>query len=173
MAADSPSPDGVILGLLAGEAQSGYTLLAYFRDHAALGLVWQMSASQVYAVLKRLERQGYIRSEPMPTSAGPERINHALTATGKAALMEWLNATPGGTVRRVRVEFLSRVFIARRLQVAVVPIRERQLAACQEVRISLVLEKDSLPAESTGGVSPPILIIAELDVAIQWLTTFE
>ena len=44
-------------GIVAARARHGYQLIDCFRDTAQLGRVWDLSTSQLYAVLKRLEAQ--------------------------------------------------------------------------------------------------------------------
>ncbi|NJL53976.1 PadR family transcriptional regulator [bacterium] len=70
-------PDEVILGLLAVEACHGYQLLDHFRSPAALGRVWNLSTSQLYAVLKRLDRLGYIAGHPLR----PQMLRRAWSIT--------------------------------------------------------------------------------------------
>ena len=53
------TPDETLLGLLAAQTRHGYELQECFRDPAQLGEVWNLSTSQLYAVLKRLEQQGF------------------------------------------------------------------------------------------------------------------
>ena len=54
------TPDETILGLIAIQTCYGYELIETFRSSSELGDIWKMSTSQIYAVLKRLERVGLI-----------------------------------------------------------------------------------------------------------------
>ena len=55
------SPDHVILGLLAAQAQYSYQLLECFSDPERLGRIWRVNVSQLYNTLKCLERDGLIQ----------------------------------------------------------------------------------------------------------------
>jgi DNA-binding PadR family transcriptional regulator len=110
------TPDDTLLGLLAAEARHGYQLIACFRDPAQLGNVWHLSTSQLYAVLKRLSGQGLISGCAVESPDAPTRIEYTLTPIGVVRLAAWLEETsPSPSVRGVRVEFLSRLCIARLL----------------------------------------------------------
>ena len=113
-----PTPDETLLGLLAATPQHGYQLLECFRDARQLGSVWNLSTSQVYAVLKRLERTGLITGLAAQSEDAPVRFIYRLTQAGQARLDSWLHeSSPSASVRAVRVEFLSRLYIARLLDV--------------------------------------------------------
>src|SRR5690349_16220765 len=135
----SITPDETILGLLAVRARHGYELLDCFRDSSQLGEVWQLSTSQLYAVLKRLEAQGFTEGQEVLVLDAPPRTEYTLTDAGESRLQAWLNEVfPSASVHRVRVEFLSRLYIARLLDVPTVPIVERQKAACSKKRLELL-----------------------------------
>jgi DNA-binding PadR family transcriptional regulator len=67
------TPDETIVGLLASQPQHGYQLLETFNRPDSLGNVWSLSTSQLYAVLKRLERQGWITGQPLASEIAPPR----------------------------------------------------------------------------------------------------
>ena len=73
----SLTPDDTLLGLLAAQAAHGYQLIHCFRDPAHLGEVWNLSVSQLYAVLKRLEQQRLIKGQQVEN-----RINRAPPESG-------------------------------------------------------------------------------------------
>src|SRR5262245_47714913 len=84
------TPDETLLGLLAAQARHGYQLLECFRDPAQLGEVWNLSTSQLYAVLKRLCQQGAISGQTADSPDGPTRTEYTLTPIGQAQLQAWL-----------------------------------------------------------------------------------
>src|SRR5215475_7437992 len=127
----SLTPDDTILGLLAVRVRHGYELLDCFRDPSQLGEVWKLSTSQLYAVLKRLESQGLTEGHEVVMPDAPPRTEYRLTAKGEVALQAWLDEPkPSASVHRVRVEFLSRLYIARLLDIPTVPIVQYQKATC-------------------------------------------
>ena len=168
----SITPDETILGLLIVRARHGYELLDCFRDPTQLGEVWQLSTSQVYAVLKRLEAQGFTEGRDVPVADAPTRTEYQLTGEGETHLQAWLDElSPSASIHRVRVEFLSRLYIARLIDVPTVPIVERQKAVCLKKRKEVwdCLEK----AEPGIGRLTLELIIGQLDVILQWLDRCE
>jgi DNA-binding PadR family transcriptional regulator len=168
----SLTPDETILGLLAVRARHGYELLDCFRDPGQLGEVWRLSTSQLYAVLKRLESQGLTEGHEVLVPDVPARTEYQLTSAGEGRLQGWLNElSPSASINRVRVEFLSRLYIARLLDIPTVPIVERQKASCREKKVEVLacLHK----AEPGIGRLTLELVVAQLDVILQWLDRCE
>lgn len=162
------APDETVLGLLAARPQHGYELLDAFHAPQALGRVWHLSTSQLYNVLKRLERAGFIDGRAIQSESGPPRTEYRLTMTGHAHLMLWLfHARPSSSIRRVRVEFLSRLYIASILRLPTADIIRYQTDACRR-------ERDRLAAaatESGPGMESltTAFVIAQLDAVLAWL----
>jgi DNA-binding PadR family transcriptional regulator len=168
----SITPDETILGLLAAQTRHGYELLDCFRDSSQLGEVWNLSTSQLYAVLKRLEQQGLTRGHEVASTDAPTRIEYILTEAGLARLEVWLhNEKPSSSVHRVRVEFLSRLYIARLLNVPTLTIVERQKAVCRQRQAELIVCRDS--AEPGIGLLAVELVIAQLDAILRWIDRCE
>ncbi|MCA9905364.1 MAG: PadR family transcriptional regulator [Anaerolineae bacterium] len=160
------TPDETILGLIAIQACHGYDLIEAFRDPAALGDIWKMSTSQIYAVLKRLEGQGLIAGRVVESANAPSRTEYTLTPAGRQRLAAWLDdPQPSASIRRVRVEFLSRLFIARRLNVPTVPIALRQRRACEDERERLLQERSSKRAGMSYLTHE--LVMAQLDAVLR------
>ncbi|MFW5748757.1 MAG: PadR family transcriptional regulator [Chloroflexota bacterium] len=166
------TPDMTILGLIAIQSCHGYELVESFHRSADLGDVWKMSTSQVYAVLKRLERQHLITGQVIEVPDAPRRTEYRLTDAGEQRLYTWLHdPVPSPSIRRVRVEFLSRLYIARQLNIPTAPIVRRQRAACAAERARLTAAQ----AESAVGISylAQALVIAQLDAVLGWIQRCE
>jgi DNA-binding PadR family transcriptional regulator len=119
--------DDVLLGLIAVQPQHGYQLLDYFRSTAALGSVWNLSQSQLYAVLKRLERGGLVLGVARASPDAPTRVEYSLTDAGQTRLHHWLfTDAPPDKVEDIRIQFLSRLYVARRLNLPTVQIVRQQ-----------------------------------------------
>lgn len=162
-------PDETVLGLLAEHPQHGYDLLERFRHPDGLGRVWDLSTSQLYNVLKRLEAAGQITGRQVETLNGPPRTEYTLTPSGRAAMEAWLNdPNPTASIRGVRVEFLSRLYVARVLGCAVERIIQAQYDACARRRDELLAE---VSAEDSFGQLPLLLHIAQIDAAMHWIQT--
>ncbi len=168
----SLTPDETLLGLLAAEARHGYQLIECFRDPAQLGNVWSLSTSQLYAVLKRLAAQGLISGETVASPDAPTRTEYQLTPAGIQRLEDWLTETePSASVRRVRVEFLSRLYIARLLNLPTLDIVRWQKESCRRRRAARAVDRDCL-APGVGRLALE-LEIAQLDAIMQWIDRCE
>jgi DNA-binding PadR family transcriptional regulator len=166
------TPDETLLGLIAVRPQHGYDLLESFRDPHQLGKVWTLSTSQLYAVLKRLEQHGLTQVREVATPDAPARTEHTLTDAGRERLDAWLQEpNPSASVRRVRVEFLSRLYVARLLGLPTIEIVQRQKRACRAERAALITER----SQTQPGISflAVDLGIAQLDAILQWIERCE
>ncbi len=165
---NAPAPDEVILGLLMAHPQHGYDLLDYFRSQAHLGRVWTMSTSQLYAVLKRLERGGLIVGRQIESTDAPPRTEYTVTEAGMHRLQRWLHEPrPSSSIRRIRVEFLSRLYIARLLGIPSGDIAECQKLVCMEQRDRL----REAQQKTTSEIEALTLnfVIGQLEAALEWL----
>jgi DNA-binding PadR family transcriptional regulator len=168
----TPTPDETILGLLAAHARHGYQLLDCFRDPSQLGEVWNLSTSQLYAVLKRLSERGCIIGHDVASIDTPTRTEYKLTEVGFARLQTWLHEPyPSASIRSVRVEFLSRLYIARLLNVPTIAIVRQQKAACSRQRLELSAQRDQV-GPGVGYLALD-LVIEQLDAVLQWIDRCE
>ncbi len=168
----SLTPDETILGLLAVQARHGYELLECFRSSHQLGRVWNLSTSQIYAVLKRLEREGWIVGHEVVPENAPTRTEYALTERGQKRLLTWLNEPdPPASIRRIRVEFLSRLYVARQLNTPTEPIVRHQREACRRKYLELMAERDN--AEPGIDFLALELHISQLEAVLQWIERCE
>lgn len=166
-----PVPDETILGILAAQPQHGYQLLARFQSRADLGRVWTMSTSQLYAVLKRLESSGLIRGKEVESSEAPTRREYAVTAAGRRRFSGWLQETKlSSSIRQVRVQFISRLYVARLLGLSTGRMVERQRRACEVQRQKLLLARTK-SAQMEGLVLD--FVIGQLDAVVEWLDRCE
>lgn len=163
-----PVPDEVILGLLEAQPAHGYELLECFRSRAQLGHIWTMSTSQLYAVLKRLEREGAIVGEEVDAINAPKRIEYWVTESGNRQLEAWLlDPYPSASVHRIRVLFLSRVYIANLLSIPPDRIVDAQVQACHLQREKFSEQRQRNPSEIE--LLTLDFVIQQLNSAINWL----
>lgn len=166
------TPDWVILGLLAAQPCHGYQLLDTFRQPDQLGRVWHLSTSQLYAVLKRLEQKGWIEGQAILSGEMPPRTEYTLTPMGQQQLDQWLyEPSPSPSVRRVRVEFLSRLYIARLLNLPTAQIVSAQKKACQEQK-QLLMEQQTQGLPGMGLLALEFVIF-QLEAVLQWIDRCE
>ncbi len=166
------TPDETLLGLLAAQARHGYQLIDCFRDPGQLGNVWSLSTSQIYAVLKRLDAQGLISGNTVASADSPPRTEYRLTEAGARRLEAWLTELqPSASVRYVRVEFLSRLYIARLLNLPTQELVRAQKDSCRERRAARVIDRDCA-APGVGRLALE-LEIAQLDAILDWIDRCE
>ena len=163
-----PVPDAVLLGLIKAHSTHGYDLLERFHANKHLGRMWHLSASQVYAVLKRLEENGAIHGVEVRVEDAPSRREFSILPAGDALLKEWLyDEKPSASLHRIRVVFLSRVYIARLLGQPIKALFDNQISACK-TQMSTFQEERQL-AESEMEILALDLVIHQLSAAIDWL----
>ncbi|MCQ3929134.1 MAG: hypothetical protein DPW16_01635 [Chloroflexi bacterium] len=166
------TPDEVLLGLLAVQPSHGYQLLEHFRDPARLGQVWNLSTSQLYAVLKRLEQQGLIVGRAIEVIDAPTRTEYTLTTKGKNRFETWLHSpSPSSSVRRVRVEFLSRLYVARLQNRPTAALVGYQKNSCITTHRHLLTQRDQT-APGIGYLAVE-LQIAQLGAILKWIDRCE
>jgi len=167
-----PTPDETLLGLLAFAPQHGYQLLEIFQDPGALGRVWKLSTSQLYAVLKRLHEQGFIRGEEVFSADAPPRTVYSITPAGQAHMQTWLDEPhPSPSVRRVRVECLSRLYVARILNMSIIDILHHQKITSEHKYQQLTAQRQ--PGDSSTGSLALELEIAQVEAILRWITQME
>ena len=162
------TPDETLLGLLMSRSQHGYQLLDCFQNQQQLGRIWKLSTSQLYAVLKRLETQHLILGEEISSPDAPSRTVYTVTEAGRQEVMTWLtNPNPSPSVRRVRVEFLSRLYVAQLLHISTSSLISHQQKTCQQKLRQLNSQLAS--AESEIANLSIRLEIAQITAILEWL----
>jgi DNA-binding PadR family transcriptional regulator len=166
------TPDETILGLIAIQTCHGYELIETFSNTSELGDIWKMSTSQIYSVLKRLEKQQFITGQMVESANAPSRTEYHLTSAGERKLEDWLHdPEPSASIRRIRVEFLSRLYIARQLNIPTIPIVLRQRAACEAERDYMLKELET--RQPGMGYLATELVINQLDAVLKWIQRCE
>ena len=99
------SLENILLGFLR-EPASGYDLKSVFAS--SVRHFWSADLSQTYTTLRRMERQGLIKSKVVPSTKGPDRRVYSLSAAGQKTLNTWLTAEPART--DVRSANLAQLF---------------------------------------------------------------
>ena len=104
---DKPATEYALLGALISGPRHGYEILQYLE--AGLGPAWSVSTSQLYALLKRLEKKGLVGSTLEPQDTRPSKRVFSILEQGEKDFMEWLKS-PTDHVRDLRIEFLAKLF---------------------------------------------------------------
>ena len=107
-----PSTEYALLGALMTGPKHGYEIMQFLGT--ALGSIWHIGTSQLYALLRRLEGENLLCSSLETQDTRPSKRIFSLTAEGKELFLAWLQ-TPTEHVRELRIEFLAKLFFLDRL----------------------------------------------------------
>jgi len=120
-----------LLGFLRERPMHAYEIHQHLLQNEALGRVWRLKQSQLYALLARLEEAGYIEATIEPQGSRPPRRVLHLTPPGAEAFRHWLR-DPVAHGRDLRQEFLAKLFFAQRDSlVSSQTLISNQRTACQ------------------------------------------
>ena len=146
-----------ILGLLAlddGERAGhgyGYDLARHFGEGQPLAEVLRLEPGMLYHHLKKLARAGWVEATVEARGARPPRRVYRLTGAGRAELGRWLGA-PVARTREIRLEFLVKLYFARRLDPArAVRLVAEQRETFRRLEDSLARQLARLTAEADAG----------------------
>jgi PadR family transcriptional regulator AphA len=158
-----------LLGFLHQQPMHGYEIYQHLAGLAGLGLVWQVKQSHLYALLDKLEGDGYIAGRQQAQDARPPRRVFRLTRAGHQAFADWLRR-PVSHGRELRLEFMAKLYFARREGPPWVRgLIGRQAAECAEWRAKLLAQA----AASPGAGSFEWLVfqfrIGQVQSMLDWL----
>jgi DNA-binding PadR family transcriptional regulator len=125
------STEYALLGFLRRQPMHGYEIHQQLSDATGLGLVWRLKQSQLYALLAKLEREGYVITTIEYQDARPPRKMFELTEVGRQAFQKWVRRpVPQG--RKLRLDFVAKLYFAQREGPEVVTqLIEGQRTACR------------------------------------------
>ncbi|MFZ2097414.1 MAG: PadR family transcriptional regulator [Anaerolineales bacterium] len=162
------SPEMALLGLLYGAPGHGYDL--HRKVITDLGQVWHLSQSQAYAILKRLETRGDISMEEIPQEKLPPRQMLHMTPQGRKRFLDWLDIPSGGSVRTIRMVFVTRLYFISQF------IPEKLAQAFDQQRVEATsqlrrLEKTcaELPREQIFNRMSLEMRLKQLNTVLEWL----
>jgi PadR family transcriptional regulator, regulatory protein AphA len=107
----TPATEYALLGTLLSGPMHGYEILQFLNN--AFDITWYVSISQLYVLLKKLERDGLVTSTMQAQDTRPSKRVFSLTQAGSNAFLSWLH-TPSQHVRDLRIEFLAKLFFFQR-----------------------------------------------------------
>jgi len=163
-------PEYILLGFLIEEPAHGYELYRRFND--SLAGLWHISESQMYATLKRLEDRAMLSGAPLEKGLAASRRVLKPTEAGRNLFESWLVEPSACSPRVLRLEFLSRLYFARRMVPASLPrLFEAQRAAVLESLGKLPTNRKT----AINGFEVHDLALGfsegQLRAALQWLDT--
>lgn len=107
----SPQVEGVLLGLLAATPMHGYDLFKTLQQPGGLSLVWRINQSNLYALLDKLEKEGYLKSEYIAVENSHSRKDFSITPEGVNYYQNWMRE-PVQRGREMRQIFLAKLYFA-------------------------------------------------------------
>ena len=102
-----PSTEYVLLGALMSGQKHGYEIMQFLKS--SLEATWHVGTSQLYALLKRLEKEALLKSNIEQQDLRPSKRVFELTEKGRETFLKWLHS-PTGHVRDFRIEFIAKLF---------------------------------------------------------------
>src|SRR5580693_2522128 len=98
-----------LLALLAKEPAHGYELKTLLEQ--TFGQAYPSpNIGQIYVTLQRLERDGLVASQDVVQQTRPNKRVYELTAAGRNALAEWVDAPSDGP--RIRDDFFMKLALS-------------------------------------------------------------
>lgn len=157
-----------ILGLLLEGPAHGYRLHDAFTPGGELGAVLRVEPPTLYAALKELEAARLIEGRESRAGARPPRVEYRLREEGRDAFERWLGE-PAERLREVRLDFLLRLYFARRRGPGVVAdLVRRQVEALNRYVAALEGWSAALPPGSWVALVADARLAAA-QAARQWL----
>lgn len=111
---DKPATEYALLGALMSGPKHGYEILQFLET--GLGPAWSVSTSQLYVLLKRLSKEGFVDSTFEVQHTRPSKRVLSITPLGERHFLKWVKR-PTDHVRDLRVEFLAKLFFFRNLSI--------------------------------------------------------
>jgi len=173
MARSQLTIEHALLGFLYHQPRHGYEIYQQLRTDDGLGLVWRLKQSQLYALLTKLEQQAYITATLEPQDTRPPRKMLQLTAAGRDAFLNWLR-TPVPQGRKIRLEFMAKLYFARRLEPAgAATLIDGQRDICRAWLASLQAQAEALSQERPFEWLVYQFRMGQIKAMINWLDVCE
>jgi len=120
-----------LLGYFSQAEEHGYQIHRRHNAPEGLGAVWSIKQAQLYALLGKLEEEGYLSASIQFQETRPARRVYRITPEGQAAFQAWLES-PVERPRQMRAEFQLKLhFVRRQGNEAVIRLLEAQRRVCQ------------------------------------------
>lgn len=168
-AAASLSPEYPLLGLILLEPCHGYQLNRRMQDE--LGEIWHISQSQLYGLLARLEADGLVTREKKQQEGRPDRYDYFPTPAGREHFEDWLHQPTAASARALRVEFLTRLYFARRADTALAGELVRAQETVLRARLGKLKRRlAQLPEAPLANRLALELRLHQLESFLEWLS---
>lgn len=159
------SPDCAVLGILMTCPKHGYEVEAYLSSK--MDQFWHLSMSQVYALLKRIEKTGLAVSSEEQQENRPNKKVFSITEIGKKKFFEWVYS-PVKHVRDLRVELIAKLFFIKELKLTGgFSVIEKQVEVLEK-KLSLIEKSKGKNKDEFQGILYSFKV-AQITSAIDWL----
>jgi PadR family transcriptional regulator, regulatory protein AphA len=158
-----------LLGFLHERPMHGYEIHQHLAGLAGLGLVWQVKQSHLYAMLDKLEGDGYIAGRQQAQDTRPPRRIFRLTGAGRKAFRDWLSR-PVSHGREIRLEFMAKLYFARREGPEWVEgLIARQREECADWRAKLLVQAAASPGPGSFEWLVYQFRVRQVESMLDWL----
>jgi len=160
------SPEYALLGILMTGPKHGYDMHSYFSSN--MHQFWRLSMSQIYALLKRMEKNGVVISKGEWQNNRPAKKIFSITQTGKEGFLNWIYS-PVNHVRNLRIEFMAKLFFIKELKLErATDIIDKQIEILQEKLHLMQPPKEKIMMDEFQKALHSFKI-AQTTSAINWL----
>lgn len=111
---DKPATEYALLGALMSGPRHGYEILQFLET--GLGPAWRISTSQLYALFKRLDKEGLVNSTLETQNTRPSKRVFSIMSAGRKRFLQWLKS-PTAHARDLRIEFLAKLYFYHHLDI--------------------------------------------------------
>ena len=159
------SPEYALLGILMTGEKHGYEVHSYFSSK--MSQFWLLSMSQVYALLKRMEKNGMVLSREEWQVNRPVKKIFSITQAGKERFLRWVYS-PVEHLRNLRIEFMTRLFFVKELNLKGAPaIIDKQIDVFQDKFGAIKTSREKISDEFQALLLS--FKIAQTRSALDWL----
>lgn len=121
----------IILGLLTQQGQTGYDLAKSFDSD--IGEFWQANHSQIYPLLKKMEKEGLITHEILTVGQKMEKKLYLITKAGETLFDQWLKepSLPDNS----HDEFILKLYFINDAHSSLLPVMLREQAKIHHAKL--------------------------------------
>ncbi|MGQ9549037.1 MAG: PadR family transcriptional regulator [Roseiflexus sp.] len=160
-----------LLGFVRQQPMHPYELYQRLCSDSALGEVWRIKQAHLYALLHRLEHEGYLMSTTTPQGNRPPRRILSITERGRATFIEWMG-TPVVRGRDFRIEFLAKLYFAYQESTATAQdLIVKQLRICKNILNNLDRQAAAIEPDQPYRRLVAQFRRGQIQATLSWLET--
>jgi DNA-binding PadR family transcriptional regulator len=162
----------ILLGLLIEQPMCGYDLFKEIISLRGISLVWHVKQSQLYAILEKIEKEGYLVSNIISNRPSPFRKEYIVTDKGREVFSDWV-CKPVYHGRDMRQEFLARLYFARLMNDQIlIELLQNQKITCQSWIDTLIHQKEQLNDSQPYEKMVFDYRVSQVEAMIHWLDEY-